>query len=84
MKEIKVKITFTEEVLGTLPGNKEVYSEYIASLAPDAATREEEIAAAGVDEYAEKTITVFARNGDSIGIYDYQWRGFFKEACGIL
>lgn len=35
MKEIKVKITFTEEVLGTLPANKDVYADYIASKAPE-------------------------------------------------
>lgn len=85
MKEIKVKIRFIEEALGTLPANKKVYSDFIASLAPDAATREEEIANAGVEEYAEKQVTVFARNEKGeIGMYGYQWRGFFKEACGIL
>lgn len=86
MKEIKIRITFIEEALGTLPGNKEIYSEYIAALAPDAQTCEEEIAAAGIEEYADKTLTVFARNPETkeISLYDYQMRGFFKENAGIL
>ena len=84
MKEIKVKITFTEEVLGTLPADENLYKTYIVSKSPDAKSREEEIAAAGVEEYTEKTLTVFARDPDkNISIYDYQMRGFFKEMCGI-
>lgn len=85
MKGIRVRLTFTEEVLGTLPGDKEVYSKFIASKAPDAATMEEELEMLSPNEYAEKQMTVFARNekGEPC-IYDYQIRGFFKEACGIL
>ena len=31
MKEIKVKLTFTEEILGTAPSDPEIYKKYIAS-----------------------------------------------------
>lgn len=43
MKQIKVKLTFTEGILGTSPGNEDIYREYIAGKAPDAASIEEEL-----------------------------------------
>lgn len=45
MKKIKVKLTFTEPVLGTWPANPNVAREFIASKSPDAATVEDEVAA---------------------------------------
>ncbi len=38
MKEIKVKLTFTEPVLGTCPGDPDIYRTFVASNSPDAAT----------------------------------------------
>lgn len=85
MKELKVRITFVEELLGTASANPEVHAEFIASKAPDAESREEEIAAIGVEEAIEKSMTVFPRNGEGKPIiYDYQIRGHFKESCGFL
>lgn len=85
MKEIKVKITFTEELLGTASANPEVHAEFIASKAPDAKSTEEEVAAIGVEEYVEKSMTVFPRNAEGKPIiYDYQIRGHMKESCGFL
>lgn len=82
---MKVKITFLEPVLGTWPNNKNIAEEFIASKAPDASTIEEEIAALGIDAATEKGKTVFPRNeaGEPI-FYDYQVKGFFKDACGML
>ena len=54
MKEIKVKLTFIEPILGTSPANDEVYREFIGSKAPDAASVEDEVAALGADAVAEK------------------------------
>lgn len=85
MKEIKVKVTFTDEVLGSASANEKVYSEFIASKAPDAASMEEEIATIGADAVEEKKMTIFPKLADgSPFMWDYQWRGFFKEMCGIL
>ncbi len=36
MEEMKVRLTFQEEVLGTASSDKEVHRTYIASKAPDA------------------------------------------------
>lgn len=85
MKKVNVKITFTESVLGTSPTNPNIYTDFIGSKAPDAATVEEEVAALGVDAVAEKGTTVFPRTEDGEPFfYDYQIKGFFKGACGFL
>ena len=82
MKRIKVRITLVEEMLGTGNSNPDIHREYIASKAPDAATIEDEVAAIGVDATIENAMTVFPKLADgSPFLYDYQVRGFFKEAC---
>jgi hypothetical protein len=82
MKEMKVRLTFFEEILGTASNDKEIHAEFIASKAPDAKTREEEIAAIGVDEMIEKGKTVFPRNAEGKPIlFDYQIKGFFKNCA---
>ena len=85
MKKIKVKITFTESVLGTCAANEEIYREFIGSKAPDASTIEDEVEALGVDAVAEKGMTVFPKLDDGTPFfYDYQIKGFFKDTCGGL
>ena len=81
MKTMRVRLTFIEDLLGTASGNPALHSEYIASKAPDAETREQEIAAVGADIVTEKTMTVFPRNEDGNEIlWPYQVKGFFKSA----
>lgn len=85
MKKIKVRCTFLEDILGTMPNNDEIYREFIASKSPDASTVEEEVAAIGADEFVEKGTTVFPRNENGVPfLYDYQIKGFFKDACSML
>lgn len=97
MKKINVKITYIEELLGTASADPELHSTFIASKAPDAKSREEEIADLGVSEVTEKAMTVFPRLNEEEKIvrqidpeldvpftYDYQWKGYFKESCGML
>lgn len=85
MKTLNFRLTFTEMVLGTASNNKELHSEYIASNAPDAKSKAEEIEAIGTDEYREKQMTVFPKddNGNPI-FWDYQIKGFFKDTCSAL
>lgn len=85
MKEIKVKITFTEPILGTSPANEEIYREFIGSKAEDAATVEDEVAALGAEAVANKGMTIFPKLDDGTPfLYDYQIKGFFKDTCGGL
>jgi len=85
MKEIRVRVTFIEELLGTATNDQEIYRSYIASKSPDATTIDDEVASVGVDPTVEKGTTVFPRDDDgNLIIYDYQWRGYFKETCSFL
>lgn len=84
-KILKVKVTTIEDILGTASANPEIHREFIASNAPDAKSLEEEVAAIGTEEVFEKGMTVFPRNAEGKPIaWDYQWKGFFKDACGAL
>ena len=85
MKELKVRITFTEEVLGSQCADKEIHRTYIASKAPDAPSREDEVATLGVDAVEEKSMTIFHKYEDGKPfVYDYQVKGMFKDSCGML
>lgn len=87
--KIKVKATFIEEVLGTNPGDPELHDRFIASQIPDgkskAEKRREEIEALGEGEYTERSMTVFSKTDDFIPhLWNYQIKGFFKDACKAL
>lgn len=84
MKKLNIVLTLTEEILGTASSNAEIHSEFIASKAPDAKSRDEEIAAIGADKVEEKTMTIFHRHEDKPILFDYQIKGFFKDACSSL
>lgn len=84
MNKLNVRIKFIEEVLGTASNNPDIHEEYIASKAPDAPSRTEEIEAIGVDAAVEKSMTVFAKEDGKPFLWDYHIKGFFKDACGGL
>lgn len=88
-ERMKVEISFMTEALGTAPARKDIYDRFVASKAPDALSRDEELATIidceGIDGAISQNTTIFPRNefGDPF-IWDYQIQGFFKEACGAL
>lgn len=84
MKILKIKVTTIEEMLGTASANPEIHREFIASNAPNAPSMKEEIAAIGPEEVFEKGMTVFPRVDNKPIVWDYQWKGFLKDACGML
>lgn len=73
-----------EEMLGTSSNNADIHSEFIASKAPNAKSREEEVAALGADAVTDKVMTIFPKDGDVPFLWDYQIKGFFKDACSML
>ena len=78
---MKIKLTFTEPLLGTLAGEKEIAKEYIASKVAGGVPKSDEVEAIeSLDESLEKGSTVF--NADEQGgfLWDYQIKGFFKDA----
>ncbi len=98
MKYMKVRLTFTDDVLGTAPADPELFKTYVANHAPNEQKKMEEIAALmgrtgdpedneeqEKEEQSVKGLTVFPRgdNGEPIFL-DYQIRGMFKDACGFL
>ena len=85
MGTMKVKLTFTEELLGTASADPEIHRKFVVSKGPNAQSLEEEVTALGADEVVEKSMTIFARDEDGNPcLWDYQIKGFFKDACGML
>ena len=85
MKEMRIRITLTDEALGMMPADPDIHGRYIAINAPDAPTMEEEIEAIGVSAVIEKSMTIFPKLSDGTPyLWDYQIRGFFKDAIGML
>lgn len=89
MKMLKIKWTFIEGLLGTSTANPEIYREYLASKAPSVELSEEEEAALvsglSVEDEFRKAITIFPKLDDGTPFqYDYQIKGYMKDACGML
>jgi hypothetical protein len=87
MKEVKIELVFTEELLGTLAGNKDIAKEFILANNPNVKATDEDEALKNLpdDEKLQKSSTVF--NRDESGnpfLWDYQIRGFFKDAMSFL
>lgn len=83
MDKYKVKLTFTEPILGTVPKDPDVYAAHIAIRA---ALDDEQLAEelATVEKVEEKGWTGFHKvDGEPI-LYDYVIKGFLKDACGML
>lgn len=81
---MKVKITLTEDVLGSSPSNEALLATYISSKAPTDDLTAEEIANIKAQN-AEDRITVFPKTADGKPfLYDYQVKGFFKDSCKML
>lgn len=79
-----MRVTTLEEILGTASANPDIHEEFIASKAPDALSREEEVAALGAEEVFEKGMTIFPKIDGKPIAWNYQWKGFFKDACSAL
>lgn len=80
---MKIKITLIEEMLGTKAANKDVFADFIASKAPDDDLRKQELDTA--EHREEAGTTVFHRDPQSgeLILWDYQVKGFLKEAADI-
>lgn len=92
---IKVRLTFQEPILGTSTPNPEILEKYKFpnTLPVEQLKKEiEEISRAPIDEEAAENgiedpakITVFPRNENGDLLFKgYQFKGFFKDACGGL
>jgi hypothetical protein len=84
-KTTKIRLVFTEDLLGSSPLNKELYTKYIETLKAKRKDPrpEDEPAEAETIEIEEK-MTGFMRDEGGIFIYDYAVKGFLKEAGNVL
>jgi len=80
---MRVRIEFTEPLLGTVSGNKDITGTFIASKHPDGPQEDELHAELPEDDIAQAS-TVFPREDGRPFLWDYQVKGFFKDACGML
>lgn len=80
-----VHLEFVEAVLGTASSDPEIHERFIASKAPDAKKMAEEIAELGVDAVEDRATTKFPHMEDGTPfLWDYQLKGFCKDACRML
>ena len=79
---MKIKITFAEPLLGTVPLNAELYADYIATKAPADVDTDDEMES--VEELTTKGTTGFHIVDGGPILYDYAIKGFFKDAAGML
>lgn len=84
MKELNVGVIFTEELLGTCSSNPELHSQFIASKSADSDKAAEELAALPAAELEEQSKTIFPLENGVPFLWDYQIKGFFKDACLAL
>ncbi len=77
-----VRLTFIEPLLGTLSGDPKLAEDFIMSKHPEGIQEDEQ---ESLDETMKKGTTYFARNSDGQPIlWDYQIKGFFKDACSMM
>lgn len=81
---MKFKVTLNEQLLGTACANPKVHAEWVAVNSKDEAKILEELAALPAEERYELAMTVFPRENGRVFIWDYQFKGFIKEAVRIL
>jgi len=81
-----VEVEFLEPILGSLPADPAIYSNYIASKAPAKWQHDEEVelADAMADVNPDRSITVFAQDERGLFLYDYHVKGFLKEVANML
>lgn len=84
METRRIKITLTDEMLGTNP-RPDIHEKFISANAPNAESRGEELEHLPVDEMIKNEMTVFYRDNDGLpAMACYHMYGFFKSACGFL
>lgn len=83
MEVYEIELTFKEPMLGTVPKNKDIYRDFVASKAPVPENGEAEVET--VQEAEERGWTGFHALSDGRPfIYNYMIKGFFKDACSML
>lgn len=86
----KVKIEFTEPMLGTVPKNEEVFTTHVAkkvlalSNGEELLEEEKKTLPEAKDELEKTGYTGHHKDEEGLFIYDFMVRGFFKAAAQAL
>ena len=81
-KTLDVEIELQDDMLGTIPGDKEIFKNFVASKCETGINDDELESHPDVDEEVAKTTTFFHRDKDNKPfIYGYMLEGFFKAAA---
>lgn len=87
-KTLRVRLNFFEPILGSAPSDPDIYSKFIAGKMPEKTQDKlyEEVGALDTSsEKEELKMTVFPKTLDGKPFFwDYQIKGYFKDACGAL
>lgn len=81
--EMRVRIKFTQPILGSMPADEELYTKFIASKAPAEWIVDEEVENIPPVDY-DKGVTVFPQDKQGIFLYNYHVKGFLKNAGNVL
>jgi len=81
---MKIEIEFTEPLLGTLAGKKDIAEDYITNKHPDSPQGDELDVLVNIDEEVANGSTIFNFDEKGKFLWDYQIKGFFKDACSML
>lgn len=80
---MKIEVEIIEPMLGTLSGQKDIAKKYILSKNPNP-TGDEEEAVDNIDEELTNSSTLFPSDENGRFLWDYQIKGFFKDAMQAL
>lgn len=81
--EMRVRIKFTQPILGSMPADEELYTKFIVSKAPAEWMVDEEVENIPEVDY-DKGVTVFPQDKKGIFLYNYHVKGFLKNAGNVL
>jgi len=86
MKSIQIRITFLDELLGMLPDSEDIFRRFIAAKAPDSSTSADDEADALEADIMDnrQSVHIFPKRNGRPFLYDYQMKGFMKDACSAL
>lgn len=82
VEKFNVRMFFVQPFLGSAPNSSDIYKRFIASKAPDAPTREEELLNTTVENVAAKGVNVFLRRSKTGApcVGQHTVKGFYKES----
>jgi len=78
------RLTFTEPLLGSQPMQREIFTEFQMTKAPTAEQQLEELESMSFEEFCAKGRTGFAKEDNKPFLWDYQVKGFLKEAGNVM